>query len=155
MAKKPVQLDLSERKDLAEIPDAFTGELFVPRAPNHYEANDGIPFAPPVDRPRMSLRDRVERLLYGGGQVPDGIYEDHDPTNWDDDGEEPLTPAEQAYAKAVVAAEELENVAAAQRKAAEKPTPKGGPKEKPAEKPADAPESPGGEGGEGAGGEAP
>lgn len=96
--------------------DPFTGEEFVPvngQAKRHYEENDGVPVAPVVNTPRLSLRERVERLLAGGVDLSQGIYEDDDPTDWSDEDEEPLTPSEKAYIEQGLAVERREAALAA------------------------------------------
>nr|QJB21713.1 MAG: hypothetical protein [Microvirus sp.] len=77
--------------------DPFTGEVFEAVATTHYEDNDGVPHAAPVLAPRLTLRQRVERLL-SGAQYPDTAWDYGDEDNLAfDDGEEPLTPAERSY----------------------------------------------------------
>lgn len=103
MAKKQYDLeDYLAKRPQRELTDPFTGEVFQPSARNHYEDNDGKPFAPPLDLPRPTLRQRVENLTrrdpdilsryvdqYGG----DEGYEMEVP----DDAEAPLTTSEQNY----------------------------------------------------------
>lgn len=84
-----------------ETTDIVTGEIFLARTENHYEANDGIPVAPAVNLPRKSLRERVEDLLYrGGGVLPQLLHDQSDETDFDvpeaeDNG--PMQPAEVRY----------------------------------------------------------
>lgn len=83
-----------------EVTDIVTGEVRPVLAANHYEYNSGIPLAPPVDMPRLSLRERVERLTQAGYDL--SSYYHHvpmsDPDDWsEDDDQEPLTPSEAAY----------------------------------------------------------
>lgn len=80
-----------------KIFDAFTGEEFQPRVHNHYERNDGVPVAPPVDQPRLSLRERVERMLYSMQSGPEFISDGTPDDDFEEDDAEPLTQAEQAY----------------------------------------------------------
>lgn len=81
-----------------EIADAVTGELFDAKARNHYEENDGVPFAPPVDFPRPSLRHRIENLT-NRNIDPWRYYTGSDGYEMDvpEDGDEPLTPSETQY----------------------------------------------------------
>lgn len=130
--------------------DPFTGEEFHPRTRNHYEAADSVPFAPPVSTPRLSLRERVERLLSGGGQLPAGIYEDDDGSDWSEDGEDPLTAAEAAELERIAAGDRLQAARDEQaRKAAAKPSRKSNegaatpPADPPAEGPGDDPSAEG------------
>lgn len=85
-------------KPQGEIPAAFTGEYFTARARNHYEENDGIPHAPPVDYPRPSVRQRVENLLNRNIDVLVN-YVGHEGADMDipDDPDADLTPSEQNY----------------------------------------------------------
>lgn len=130
---KKTDLDLS-----ATAIDPFTGEEFIPRTPRHYEAADSVPFAPPVTTPRLSLRERVERLLSGGGQLPAGIYEDDDLTDWSEEGDEPLTAAERGELDRIAAGDRLQAAREEQaRKAAAQPPRKS--KEGAAPPPADPP----------------
>lgn len=104
---KAHQLDLEEylaKKPQRELPDAVTGEMFQPRARNHYEDNDGVPFAPPVEFNRPTLRQRVENLL-NRGIDPMAAYVGTDGYDLDvpDDPDEPLTLAETLYIDAVSA----------------------------------------------------
>lgn len=121
--------------------DVFTGEEFVPinkQTARHYEENDGVPVAPPVNTPRLSLRERVERLLAGGVDLSQGIYDDDDPTDWSDGDDEPLTSAEQAYVEQGLALERAEARIAAQKAAEAAPAPSGTP---PSEVQAPAPDA--------------
>lgn len=81
-----------------ELSDAFTGELFTARSRNHYEVNDGVPVAPPVDFPRPTIRQRVENLLRRGVD-PLAAYVGTEGIDMDvpDDPDAPLTPSEQNY----------------------------------------------------------
>lgn len=84
--------------------DVTDGTLFESRAENHYETNDGVPFAPPVDMPRPTIRQRVENLLNRGVNplahyVGDDGYEMDVP----DDPQAPLTPSEENYLEAIAA----------------------------------------------------
>lgn len=83
-----------------ETTDAVTGEVFLARTENHYEFNDGVPAAPPVDLPRRTLRERVEDLLYRGGMLPPLQHDESDDGDMDVreyDDPEPLTPSEKQY----------------------------------------------------------
>lgn len=126
--------------------DVFTGEEFFPingQASGHYEENDGVPVAPPVNTPRLSLRERVERLLAGGVDLSAGVYEDDDPTDWSDDDADPLTPAEQAYVDQGLALERQEARLAAQKAAGASSEPSATPSsEVPASPPGEAPNPP-------------
>lgn len=84
--------------------DVVTGVEFTSTTENHYEANDGVPHAPPVDLPRKTLRERVEDLMYrGGGFIPplrhdgsnDADFDVDDPNEIEDNG--PMTEAELRY----------------------------------------------------------
>lgn len=99
--KKSRQLDLEDylaKKPQRELPDAFTGELFQPRARNHYEDNDGVPVAPPVEFARPTIRQRVENLL-NRGIDPLAHYVGTEGIEMDvpDDPEAPVTPSEANY----------------------------------------------------------
>lgn len=92
----------TEKKPQLDMPDAFTGEVFTPRARNHYEENDGVPVAPAVEFRRPSVRERVENLLnrnvdllanYVGTEGVDLEVPD------DPDGD--LTPSEMNYMDAL------------------------------------------------------
>lgn len=112
MAKKNSQIDLEEAINQApprvkaepgkryETADAFTGEIFQARTPEHYERVDPVPVAPPVDLPRPTLRQRVENLLNREPNVMARFIGD-DTTDQDydipDDPDAPLTPSEQNY----------------------------------------------------------
>lgn len=87
-----------------ELVDAFTGETFQPKARNHYEENDGIPFAPPVDYPRPTVRQRIENLL-NRGVDPLSKYVGSDDYDMEvpDDPEADLTPSEMNYMDAIAA----------------------------------------------------
>lgn len=90
--------------------DPFTGEEFEAVATTHYEDNDGVPHTAPVLAPRLTLRQRVERLL-SGAQYPDTAWDYGDEDNLAfEEGDEPLTPAERSYldAGAVLEARERE-----------------------------------------------
>lgn len=115
MAKKPEQVDLEQaiaaRNSIpVELVDAFTGEVFKPRSRNHYEHNDGVPFAPPVDLNRPSIRQRIENLLnrdpgllqrYMMEGPPDG--QEGIAMDVPDDPEEPLTASEQNHIDVIAA----------------------------------------------------
>lgn len=83
-----------------ETVDPTTGELFMARTENHYEANDGVPVAPAVQLPRKTLRERVEELYRGGRQMA-ALQHDGSPDDDLDAGEfddpEPMTPSEKQY----------------------------------------------------------
>lgn len=92
------QLDLITHIDLVH------GQEFKSRAENHYEKNNGVPVAPPVDMPRPTVRQRVENLL-SRGVDPLAHYvgtEDYD-MEVPDDAEAPLTASEMNYIDAVAA----------------------------------------------------
>lgn len=102
---KPRQLDLVDyiaKRPQKEMPDAFTGELFTPKARNHYEENSGVPVAPQVDVHRPTIRQRIENLL-NRGVDPLAAYVGSEGIDMDvpDDPEAPLTGAEQLYIDAV------------------------------------------------------
>lgn len=84
--------------------DAFTGEVFTPRAHNHYEKNDGKPVAPPVNINRPTIRQRIENLL-NRGVDPLAHYVGHEGIDMEvpDDPEAPLTVSEQNYIDTVAA----------------------------------------------------
>lgn len=88
--------------ELHDTVDTLTGELFQSRAANHFEANDGVPFAPHVDMPRPTVRQRIENLL-NRGVDPLAMYVGSDDYDMDvpDDPEEPLTMSEINYLDAV------------------------------------------------------
>jgi len=88
----------------AEQADIVTGEIFQPKARNHYEENDGVPFAPPVDMPRPTVRQRIENLL-NRGVDPLAHYVGTDDYDLEvpDDPEHPLTPSEANYIDAIAA----------------------------------------------------
>lgn len=128
-------------KTVEPLTDVFTGEEFFPingQASGHYEVNDGVPVAPPVNTPRLSLRERINRLVAGGADLSQGIYEDDDPTDWSDDDADPLTPAEQSYIDQGLALERQAARIAAQKAA-------GVPSEAQATSPSEVPASPPGE----------
>lgn len=111
MAKNK-QIDLEDAIQLAmqnpkaepgkwyETMDIVTGELFQARTPRHYDPVDPKPFAPTVDLPRPSLRQRVENLINREPNVMARFVADQS-TDEDyeipDDPEAPLTPSEQNY----------------------------------------------------------
>lgn len=97
--------------------DPFTGEVFSSPLEHHYEVVDSVPFAPPITAPRLSLRERVERLLMSGAQLPPDEG-DEDDYNFGDDEEEPLTAAE----RALIATERVREEAA-RRRATPPPSP--------------------------------
>lgn len=78
--------------------DPFTGEVFQARASNHYEANDGVPFAPPVTMRRPTVRERIENLL-NRGVDPLAHYVGTEGIDMEvpDDPEAPLTASEANY----------------------------------------------------------
>lgn len=84
--------------------DVTDGTEFQSRTPNHYETNDGIPVAPPVDYPRPTIRQRVENLI-NRGVDPLSLYVGSDDYDMEvpDDPEAPLTPSEQIYIDAISA----------------------------------------------------
>lgn len=88
--------------ELHDQVDTLTGELFQSRAANHFEANDGVPFAPPVDMPRPTIRQRVENLL-NRGVNPLAHYVGTDDYDMEvpDDPDLPLTASEMNYIDAV------------------------------------------------------
>lgn len=128
------------RITIGELVDPFTGESFRPRTERHYEANDGVPVAPPVDTPRMSLRERVERLLYSGQALPQSQWDDDDPTDWSEDDGEPLTAAEHAYLEQGAALERA--IEARNRAQAPSDGPSGLSATPPADPPAEGPKTP-------------
>lgn len=105
--KKNQQVDLEDylaKKPQRELSDAFTGELFTPTARNHYEDNDGVPVAPPVEFRRPTVRERVENLTNRGVDLlahyvgTEGID-----MEVPDDGDAPLTASETLYIDAISA----------------------------------------------------
>lgn len=84
----------SHGASIGQEQDPFTGEIFTPRTVNHYEHNDGIPVAPVIETPRLTLRQRVEALLRSGQPIPG--YEGDNDDEWDEE-DEPLTQAEKQY----------------------------------------------------------
>lgn len=92
-----------------ELNDAFTGEVFTPRARNHYEENDGVPFAPEVPVNRPTIRQRIENLLNRGVDPLAMYMRQHqgEDTTYDmdvpDDPEAPLTASEENYIEMVAA----------------------------------------------------
>lgn len=108
MASKPKQIDLEEaiaktpKAPQKELHDAFTGELFQPKARNHYEEPDPVPFAPALQIERPSVRQRIENLISRGvDPLQDYVRREAlaDELQFDipDDPEAPLTHAEQAH----------------------------------------------------------
>lgn len=91
-------------KELFAEKCVLTGDMFETRTPNHYERNDGVPFAPPVDGPRPTIRQRVENLL-NRGVDPLAHYVGSDDYEMDipDDPEAELTQSEINYMDAVAA----------------------------------------------------
>lgn len=128
-------------KKLYEHTDTITGEIFKSRVQHHYEPVDPTPFAPPVPTPRLSLRERIERMLYSPvdplGFISDGTQDD-DFTEGDDD---PLTESESAYVaqNAVLERYEADRLKAAQEAASPLKPPEATP---PAPPPADGPPTP-------------
>lgn len=83
-----------------QITDVFTGVEARARARNHYEYNSGVPFAPPIDTPRLTLRERVERLQGAGVDLNRYVPDESEELDFDDpDDSEPLTQHEEAYAR--------------------------------------------------------
>lgn len=113
MAKKNTQIDLEDAIQLAvqnpkaefgkryETQDPFTGELFQARTPRHYDPVDPKPFAPPVDLPRPTLRQRVENLINREGHnlMARYVHDGSSDNDYDipDDPDAPLTPSEANY----------------------------------------------------------
>lgn len=106
MAKEK-QIDLEEaiaaKRDeygfpLYEHASVIDGVVFESRARNHYEYNDGVPVAPPVEFNRPSIRQRVENLL-NRGVDPLAAYVGSEGIEMDvpDDPDAPLTHAEEVY----------------------------------------------------------
>lgn len=113
---KPKQTDLEEAiakhqaDDYGELHDAFTGEIFKPKSRNHYEANDGVPFAPQVELNRPTLRQRIENLINRDPAVLQRYLQEGPPDGSEgldmdvpDDPEAPLTASEGNYLDAVAA----------------------------------------------------
>lgn len=105
MSKKEIlKGEIPSKAPQGELTDAFTGELFQARARNHYEENDGVPFAPPVDFPRPTIRQRIENLTNRGVNTlahyvgTEGIDMDVP-----DEPDAPLTPSEMNYIDLVAA----------------------------------------------------
>lgn len=88
----------SAPRKTGDLVDAFTGELFTPRARNHYEANSGIPVAPPVEIQRPTVRQRIENLTNRGVDVLAHYvgHEGHD-MEVPDEPDAPLTASEANY----------------------------------------------------------
>lgn len=83
-----------------EVTDVFTGQVLTARARNHYEYNSGVPFAPPIDTPRLTLRERVERLQGAGVDLNRYVPDESEELDFDDpEDSEPLTQHEEAYAR--------------------------------------------------------
>lgn len=108
MTTRPKQIDLEEaiaktpKQPQGELPDAFTGVLFVPRTRNHYEVPDPKPFAPNLAIQRPTVRQRVENLLSRGvDPLHDFMRQQADQDDMDfevpDDPEAPLTQSEQNH----------------------------------------------------------
>lgn len=93
-----IKKKLAASQPLKPISDAFTGEEFIPRAANHYEYNDGIPVAPPVETNRPTIRQRVENLL-NRGVNPLSFYVGSEGIDMDvpDDPDAELTQSERNY----------------------------------------------------------
>lgn len=87
-----------------ELMDAFTGEVFTPRARNHYEVNDGVPRAPQVETRRPTVRERIENLL-NRGVDPLAHYVGTEGIDMDvpDDPEAPITASEANYLDTIAA----------------------------------------------------
>lgn len=106
---KPKQLDLIEyiaKRPQGEQTDIVTGELFQPKARNHYEENDGVPHAPAVDLPRPTLRQRIENLTRNNPDLLARYVHDGTPeTDFEipEDADTPLTPSEKNYLDMVAA----------------------------------------------------
>lgn len=84
--------------DVYSVTDAFNGEVVERRAANHYEYNSGVPFAPPIDLPRLTLRERVQRLQGAGVNLDRYVPDDSEDTDFvDPEDADPMTPAETAY----------------------------------------------------------
>lgn len=90
-----------------ELTDAFTGEVFNPRSRNHYEVNDGVPFAPPLDLKRPTIRQRIENLINRDPGLLQRYIDENDDGSVDmeipDDPDAPLTGAEAVYLDMVAA----------------------------------------------------
>lgn len=97
MSKSQVQGKVKRPQE--ELADAFTGEVFSPKSRNHYEVNDGVPFAPAVELNRPSIRQRIENLLNRDPGVLQAFMGAQDDGSVDmdipDDPEAPLTASEQ------------------------------------------------------------
>lgn len=150
MAKKARQMDIEEAiaaKKLYEHQDVFTGEIFYSAAQDHYEKVDPKPFAPPVDLPRPSLRQRIENLISRGADpLAQYVHDGSEDTDYEipDDPDAPLTPSEANYID-MVASDLAERA----------PMPDDGmPRQHSGEAPANQQQTEG-EGGEGSGGGSP
>lgn len=108
MTTRPKQIDLEQviaktpKQPQGELPDAFTGVVFVPRTRNHYEVPDPKPFAPNLAIQRPTVRQRVENLLSRGiDPLHDFMRQQADQDELDfevpDDPEAPLTQSEQNH----------------------------------------------------------
>lgn len=122
---------VKHRFQVSEYPDVVTGELFIQRAHNHYEANDGVPHSPEIDQPRLTTRQRVELLTQGGfdlhqvyrqafAEDPDAddmdVVDEHD-----EDPNPPLTDSERQYLAAAQLRERVGQLEAEAATAAEAP----------------------------------
>lgn len=94
-----------------ELADVFTGEVFQAKSRNHYEVNDGVPFAPAVALNRPSIRQRIENLLNRDPEALRRYIQEPDDGSLDfdvpDDPEAPLTDQE-ALALDIMAADAAE-----------------------------------------------
>ena len=134
-----------------EHQDPFTGEVFKSRTPNHYEQNDGVPVAPRVELPRVSLRQRIENLLNRGvDPLSRYVHDGTSDTDYEvpDDPDAPLTPSEMNYldltAEAVAEQVSLDPRENAQPAAAAPPAAQGSPASPPSPSPQQSPTSDGG-----------
>lgn len=110
---KAKQIDLEEAissKLYADLTDPFTGEIFTPRSRNHYEKNDGVPVAPPVELNRPSIRQRIENLLNRDPAVLQRYMQEGPPDGSEgvdmevpDDPDAPLTASEGNYIDSLAA----------------------------------------------------
>lgn len=98
LTKKLYDQAMKNKAAQRELHDITTGEVFQPRSRNHYEENDGVPVAPPVEMRRPTIRERVENLIRRGAD-PLGPYVGTEGIDMDvpEDGDAPLTPSEQNY----------------------------------------------------------
>lgn len=77
--------------------DVVTGEVFKSPTENHYEHANPIPLAPGVTTPRLSLRERIERMLYTPQDPNSFVADGTSETDFEEFGDDPLTESEASY----------------------------------------------------------